>query len=101
MIELNSKEELQKVKDDIGMSVVEFGTEWCGKCRSIEKQLDEIQPDYSGLNFYKLDLDKVDVADEYGINDLPVVIAFYKGKEVSRLNDANLDDWMRFIILPW
>ena len=101
MIEINTKEELQEVIGKDELSAVQCSMAWCGSCRSIKAQIESKEQDYPKLKFYYVDLDKVDVADEYNINELPALIAFKKGKEVSRKNEAELFDWLNFLSQDW
>lgn len=53
------------------MRIIKIGAEWCGPCRSLDKQLE---------NFNKCEVTKYDVdeneniADEYNIRNIPVTI---------------------------
>ena len=97
MIEINTKEELQEVIGRGELFVLKAGTEWCSSCRSVQRQIESKEQDYPRVSFYYVDLDKVDVSDEYGINELPTLIAFKKGKEISRKENAELMNWLGFI----
>ena len=79
MQEVQGIEELDTKK----VSIVKFGAIWCESCRRIEKKLSELEKDFNEFDFKSLDVDKhLDLADEYGVNELPVVIAFKNGKEI-------------------
>ena len=97
MIEINTKEELEKIINEDKISIIQCSMEWCGTCRSIKRQIESKEQEYPKIKFYYLDLDKVDVSNEYGINELPTLIAFKKGKEISRKENAELIDWLGFI----
>lgn len=101
MIEINTKEELQEVIGRGELFVLKAGTEWCSSCRSVQRQIESKEQDYPKLKFYYVDLDKVNVADEYEINELPALIAFKKGKVVSKKEQAELFDWLKFLNLNW
>ena len=101
MIEINTKEELQEVIGRGELFVLEAGTEWCSNCRSVQRQIESKEQEYPKLKFYYVDLDKIDVADEYEINELPALIAFKKGKVVSKKEQAELFDWLNFLSQTW
>ena len=101
MIEINTKEELEQIINEDNISIIQCSMEWCGTCRSIKRQIESKEQDYKNLSFYYLDLDKVDVSEEYKINELPTLISFKKGKEISRKNEAELYDWLNFLNLNW
>ena len=97
MIEINSKAQLEETIKQDEISVIQFSMVWCANCRSIKRQIESKGQDYKNLSFYYLDLDKVDVSEEYNINELPTLIAFKKGREISRKNEAELFNWLKFI----
>lgn len=97
MIEINSKAQLEETIKQNEISVIQFSMVWCANCRSIKRQIESKEQDYKNLSFYYLDLDKVDVSEEYNINELPTLIAFKKGREISRKNEAELFNWLKFI----
>ena len=101
MIEINTKEELQEVIGRDEISICQFSMCWCGSCRSVKAQIESKEQEYPKLKFYYVDLDKVDVADEYEINELPALIAFKKGKVVSKKEQAELFDWLNFLSQTW
>ena len=98
MQEVQSIEELDTKK----ISIVKFGATWCESCRWIEKKLSELEKDFNEFDFKSLDVDKhLDLADEYGVNELPVVIAFKNGKEISRWSEpvGDIADWLKFLTI--
>lgn len=101
MIEINSKAQLKEMIKKDGISVVKTGTDWCFNCRSIQRQIESKEQEYPKLKFYWIDLDKVDVVDDLNIEDLPTLIAFKNGKEISRKNEAELLDWLKFLSVDW
>lgn len=101
MIEINSKAQLEETIKQDEISVIQFSMVWCANCRSIKRQIEFKENEYSKLKFYYIDLDKLDIADELNIADLPTLIAFKNGKEVSRKNEAELFDWLDFLSLEW
>lgn len=98
MQEVQGIEELDIKK----VSIVKFGAIWCESCRRIEKKLSKLEKDFNEFDFKSLDVDKhLDLADEYGVNELPVVIAFKNGKEISRWNEpvGDIADWLKFLTI--
>ena len=97
MIEINSKAQLEETIKQNETSVIKIGTDWCFNCRSIQRQIESKENNYPKLKFYYIDLDKLDIADELKVEDLPTLIAFKNGKEVSRKNEAELFNWLGFL----
>ena len=97
MKELSSIEELNKDK----ISIIKFGAIWCGSCREIQFKLENLISSFPSLDFWSLDVDEhLDIADSYKVNELPVVIAFKKGKEISRWDESvgDIADWLKFLV---
>lgn len=98
MQKLNSLDELDKEK----ISIVKFGADWCSSCREVQMKLDKIVDDFKELDFWELNVDEhLALADEYKVNELPVVIAFKKGKEISRWVESvgDIADWLKFLTI--
>ena len=101
MIKINSKAQLESVIKGENISIVKLGTDWCFNCRSVHRVLESNELNYPKFSFYWIDLDKLDIGDKYKIEELPTVIAFKKGKEISRKNEAEVVDWLNFLNLNW
>ena len=82
--------------------VVKFGATWCTECSILKVKIAGIESDFPDIDFYELDIENnMAIADEFGINELPVLIAFKKGKEISRWNQGigDLSGWLK--MLEW
>ncbi|CAJ2650179.1 unnamed protein product [Trifolium pratense] len=63
--------------------LVEFFANWCGPCKMVHRVIDEIATEYAGrLKCFVLNTDTdMQVADEYEIKAVPVVLLFKNGKK--------------------
>ena len=84
----------QPVSDDnfetdvIGASepvVVDFWAEWCGPCKMIGPQLEELSEEMAGkVKFVKLNVDEnQQTAVKYGVRQIPMLIMFKGGEAVG------------------
>ncbi len=67
--------------------LVDFYADWCGPCRMLAPTIEKLAKQYEGRAVVaKVNVDHLSkVAERYGIQGIPAVLVFNKGKEVQRL----------------
>lgn len=81
-IEPQDMDAFKKLLADAGDSlvVIDFFAEWCGPCKMIAPKIEAFSKEYSNVIFYKMDVDKCEVAEGLGISAMPT-FRFYKNNE--------------------
>ena len=72
---------------DAKFAVVDFWAEWCQPCRQMSPLLSEIEGEIgSKFSFFKVNVDKAsDIASQYGIQSIPTLLIFKKGKPITSM----------------
>jgi len=72
--------------------VVDFYATWCGPCKMIAPQIEEMSTSMTDVVFLKVDVDEAeDVAGNYNVTAMPTFMFFKKGEKVDELMGANAD----------
>ena len=85
MVQINEINELNNVVKEHDLCVVKMGAPWCGQCRVVEKNIEEVEKNHTDVYFIDIDVDKVgEVADIYNIRGIPVILIFKGGEVISK-----------------
>jgi thioredoxin 1 len=70
--------------------VVDFWAAWCGPCRMVGPVIEQLANEYAGkVTFGKLNVDENPaVSQNFGIQSIPTILVFHKGKRVDGLLGA-------------
>jgi len=85
-IVLSIHDDFNRMVED-GVSLVDFNAPWCGPCRAQDPIISQLEKDYDDkAAFVKVNIDEHnDIAMKLGIQSIPTIIIFQKGREVKRL----------------
>ena len=66
--------------------LVDFWADWCGPCKMIAPALEEISEELSDqVSIVKVDImENTDVASQFGVQSIPLMILFKDGKPVAQ-----------------
>merc|ERR1712029_74154 len=84
------KEQLKAAGDKL--VVVDFFATWCGPCKVIAPQIEQMDTEMSDVVFLKVDVDEnEDAAQEYSISAMPTFIFMKNNAKVADMMGANFD----------
>ena len=87
-IRLN-EDNFNRVRDNEGLSLVDFYADWCGPCRMVLPIVDEIAEERGDLLVGKINVnDNPDLAREFGVLSIPTLVVMKNGKVVNRVSGA-------------
>ncbi len=84
--EFTDKNFKQEALDSTGLTVVDFGAEWCGPCRTLAPIVENLAAEYDGkVKIGKLDVDNnPETAIKYGVRSIPTLLYLRDGVEVLK-----------------
>ena len=76
--------------------VIDFTAQWCGPCKRISPQIDELENIYNVnqqlLHVIKVDVDEnEDIATEFNISSIPTFVFIKNSSVVGTICGANID----------
>jgi len=84
------KEQLKAAGDKL--VVIDFFATWCGPCKVIAPQIEEMDGKMEEVVFLKVDVDEnEDAAQEYSISAMPTFIFVKKEAKIADMMGANAD----------
>ncbi len=86
------KEITKKEFDDVikkPLAVVDFWAEWCPPCKILAPIIEELEKKLKNITFVKVDVsENKELALQFGIEVVPTLLIFKKGKLVDRIVGA-------------
>uniref|UniRef100_A0A8W8L3T6 Thioredoxin n=1 Tax=Magallana gigas TaxID=29159 RepID=A0A8W8L3T6_MAGGI len=81
--QVDSKAEFDSTIKDNKMVVVDFFATWCGPCKMIAPKIEEMEKEYSGVVFIKVDVDEnEETAAACEISAMPTFHIYKDGAKV-------------------
>lgn len=83
MIHLRNENLNDLIKD--GKVLVDFFATWCGPCKMLGQELEELDSSRSDFKIVKIDVDDFpDLAREYGVMSIPTLVYFNNGQMIKK-----------------
>lgn len=97
MVIINELDKLKKAFTEHDLCVVKIGASWCGPCKEVQKNIENIEKLHSDVYFIDVDAEEADeIVDEYNVRNVPVVLVIKNGevdsKTVGVQTQAQLED---------
>ncbi|KAL0100322.1 hypothetical protein PUN28_019587 [Cardiocondyla obscurior] len=89
----NSDDLKSKLKDAGNkLVVIDFFAVWCGPCKMIGPQVEDLSKEMEDVVFLKIDVDECeDIAAEYDISSMPTFVFIKEGKVLETFSGASIE----------
>ncbi len=79
---------------------VDFYSDWCSPCKKIPPLLEKLKEEFSEIEIGKISaVDFEEIAEEFGIFSVPVIIVFKDGVEIKRFMGVPSYNDLRSVVL--
>ena len=87
-IRLNN-DNFDKVRNNSGISLLDFYADWCGPCRMVLPLVDEIASERDDILVGKINVnDNPELAREFGVISIPTLVVMQDGKILKKVSGA-------------
>ena len=84
MIELKSVEQFDELVKGSKPVLVDFGATWCGPCRMLKPELEELSEETNEFEIVSVDVDEFGVlAGRHNVNAVPTLFLYKEGKVLA------------------
>lgn len=92
MDEITSMKRFQRILNKYRYVFVDVYAEWCGPCKRIAPQIEELANEHKDIKFIKINCDTLpDLAKSLEVSSLPTFILFNKGMIIEKVKGANIE----------
>lgn len=89
MIQIENKEQLERILNENSAVVLDFYAEWCGPCKQLMPTMEKISQEQQNVVFCKINVDNnAELSRSYGVRSIPT-LKYIKDKEVVKTTLGN------------
>jgi len=97
MVVINKLDDFNKAIEEHDLCLVKIGAAWCGPCKVVQKNIQDIEKSHSNVYFIDVDAEEADdIVEKYGVRNIPVVLVIKNGEVTSKTvgvqTQAQLED---------
>ena len=94
VLTLNEENFEREIRNNKGVSLVDFWATWCGPCRVLSPVVERLADDFAGrVKIGRVNIDENEtLAGLYGIRAVPTLLFLKDGKEVDRVMGVESED---------
>ena len=82
-----------EVRNNEGISLLDFYADWCGPCRMVLPIVEEIASERDDILVGKINVDEnPDLAREFQIYSIPTLVVMKNGRVINRVSGAKSKD---------
>ncbi len=79
--------EFDELKNSETTLIVDFFATWCGPCKMLAPELEELCEEHKDVNVLSIDVDKFpELAGKFNIRVVPTMIFFRKGEKFNQVS---------------
>lgn len=80
-----NQNEFNKVRENVGVSLVDFYADWCGPCRMLGPIIDEIAAENPNIKVGKVNVDEnMELANQFKVVSIPLLVVIKDGEVVNK-----------------
>jgi thioredoxin 1 len=98
MIILEKNNYFDKILEQNKYIIIDFSAEWCGPCKKFFPIFQQLDKQYSNIQFVKIDVDICsDISDTYNISVLPTFLFIKNRKVINQLQGVNINTFEKYL----
>lgn len=99
MKEINAVEFRNKILENKKI-IIKFSSQYCTNCIELNATLEPLILKHPEMEFYEFDArENLPISDEMHVEETPTIVAYNKGKEISRwlMENGDLAGWLNML----